>query len=506
MIKTIAVLPDGSTLSSGEAGAVVESFTLTQSVNSGQELTLGSVCAAMAELSVLSPQGLSLKAGDELTLYRTDGESTCKIGVFIAQEPERKSVGRLKITAYDRVTRLDCDLSGWIEELTEWPYTLGQFSQMVCARCGVALKACDLPNGDYQIPKFQAGQVTGRQLMQWIGELSGRFCRADRDGNLEFAWYTPREITITPGGEHYYFQGQLHYGQYQVEPIGKVQLRQNDSDVGTVYPNDPEAVNTYSITANPLLTADSASSLIGIAQTLYEQLHAVSYTPCKVAIATDCTLAAGDIVTVQAADGAVFSMYVMTRIQQGSRDTLEATGSQTRSSTSAVNNRSLQALSGKVLNLKTTVDGLQAENRDAAGKIASLELTVAGISSEVSRQQTEGHSVKTQLTALTQKAEAVELNVQKLTEDGASRVQTQTGFTFDDRGLTICKSSSQMENLLDETGMYVRRSGKTILQANQDGVEAVDVTVRNYLVVGEHARFEDYSSGADTRRTACYWI
>ena len=59
-----------------------------------------------------------------------------------------------------------------------------------------------------------------------------------------------------------------------------------------------------------------------------------------------------------------------------------------------------------------------------------------------------------------------------------------------------------MENLLDNTGMYVRRSGEVILQANAAGVQATDVVVRNYLVVGTHARFEDYPVG----RTACFYL
>jgi hypothetical protein len=45
-----------------------------------------------------------------------------------------------------------------------------------------------------------------------------------------------------------------------------------------------------------------------------------------------------------------------------------------------------------------------------------------------------------------------------------------------------------------------------LLQADRDGVKAVDVSVGNYLIVGDHARFEDYSSADDEKRTACFWI
>ena len=41
-----------------------------------------------------------------------------------------------------------------------------------------------------------------------------------------------------------------------------------------------------------------------------------------------------------------------------------------------------------------------------------------------------------------------------------------------------------------------------MLKADASGVEATDVTVNNYLVIGDHARFENYPTG----RTACFYI
>ena len=49
--------------------------------------------------------------------------------------------------------------------------------------------------------------------------------------------------------------------------------------------------------------------------------------------------------------------------------------------------------------------------------------------------------------------------------------------------------------------MSVRRAGQVLLQADNRGVEAVDVTVRNYLIIGENSRIEDYGAG----RTACFY-
>lgn len=111
-----------------------------------------------------------------------------------------------------------------------------------------------------------------------------------------------------------------------------------------------------------------------------------------------------------------------------------------------------------------------------------------------------------EMTELKQNSGELSLAISKIINEGVSAVKTTTGYTFNSDGLKITKSGQEMENLLDNTGMYVNRSGEPILKANADGVVATDVTVRNYLVVGNHSRFEDYSDGNDDARTGCFWI
>lgn len=101
-------------------------------------------------------------------------------------------------------------------------------------------------------------------------------------------------------------------------------------------------------------------------------------------------------------------------------------------------------------------------------------------------------------------AEGLSIEVQGLKDMGATKVTTRIGYTFDDDGLWIQKPGEEMENKMDNTGMYVARSGEPILTANNDGVIATDVTVRNFLNMGENSRFEDYSDGTDTARTGCF--
>lgn len=493
-------LNNGQILSSGGPGDAIVSLGLTRAVNSEQELTLGSVCAAMAELELLVQESSPIGQGDSFVLYR--GEE--KIGVFTAEKPNWTAAHRVKITAYDNVVKLDTDLSTWLQEKTTWPCTLQELAKEVCEACGLQLLAQDLPNGSFPVTSIPQQAVTGRKLMGWIGQALGRFCYALPDGTVAFGWYEPVGTCIGASNVQeenriFYYQGSLTLSDFQTTPIGKVQIRQDDRDVGTVWPDIGQA-NTYCITGNPLLAAEKAEDLLPIAQSLYTQLKDISYTPCTVSVSADAEILPGQILQVHDAGGRIATVYVMETTVKGSKLTVKCTGASSRDSITLKNNLT-QILNGKLLRLQTDVEGLRAEHVDTAGKTASLSMTVEGIESKVAVQQTELNKTKEILTTLQQDTDSLELQVKTITEQGAQRVVTTTGYSFSDEGLRIQKSGQEMENLLDHTGMYVSRNGQTILQANNRGVEARDVTVDNFLIIGNHARFEDYSGG-----TACFYI
>ena len=139
---------------------------------------------------------------------------------------------------------------------------------------------------------------------------------------------------------------------------------------------------------------------------------------------------------------------------------------------------------------------------DLNGKYASISVDVDGINSQVEKQSGDIDDLKGKASTIQQTAEDVSIQVKNILDKGVDKVTTGTGYTFNNDGLKITKSGEEIENLLDNTGMYVTRSGETILQANNTGVTATDVSVRNYLIIGTHARFEDYGEN----RTACFYL
>lgn len=562
MQKNILVLPGGTEISSGAAGAAIRSLKLTRSVNDGGQLTLGSACAAMAELTLINVEPGHIAAGDELILYTENGGARRKRGVFIAQKPEHTGSHTLKLTAYDRMTLLDKDVTAWLASLTGWPYTLQELAGLVCSECGVTLVPGDIPNGAHPVQKFTAEGVTGRQILRWIGQAAGRFVRADQDGNMEFAWYEPAPLGIGPaaigvaqatyadgcltlraenaeitddvavdtphltltddgaGGavlhvsdellRQYAFAGGLQLADFVTAPIEKVQLRQDDMDVGTVYPDTPGG-NTYTITGNPLLTAETADTLLSVAQTLYEQLKDVRYTPCKLSLPATAGIDAGSIVQVTDTYGNRFTAYIMTAESTGQQLNLTCEGAADRNDTEVTNDRQYTSLSGKVLHLRTDVEGILAENADTTGRLSRVELDLDGIRGQVQSQKTDGENLQTRLTELSQTADTISARVKSIADNGVSKVSTDFGMTIDGSAVTISRSGSNMENKLNEKGMYILRDPSTgnetvMLRADADGVLATDVTVRNYLIVGDFARFEDYTDGTDSKRTACFHI
>lgn len=370
MLRTIIVLPDGSELSSGvDADYAIQNVSITECVNESQELALGSVCANMLDAKIITKRdALNLRAKDEVTVYRVDDTGQrLRAGLFTLEKPTRSSANSLSITAYDRVTWLDKDLSAWLAGLNGWPYSLYTLAGMVCNACGLLLANSSIPNGNHQVQKFSAQGITGRKLMRWIGEAAGRFCRATPDGKIEFAWYEPSGVEITPGGDRFFYQNGLSYEDYQVSPIEKVQIKLTQDDVGVIWPNDTGEKNTYVISGNYLLTTSSTATLQPVAQTIYEQLKGVTYTPCKVQLPAGLDIHAGHTVNVTDRNGKTFTTYVMTKRQAGQRDTLECTGSQRRNSTTVVNNQTLKALSGKMLEIQQSVEGFSVTASEIKG-------------------------------------------------------------------------------------------------------------------------------------------
>lgn len=395
MLQPILTLPSGTELKGGSPGSAMKSLTLHTAVNAGQEFTIGSAFSDYIEAEIWAdPDGsLQITAGDVLTYYRQDdaGNRT-KVGVFYAEKPTRTKRNSYKVTAYDTMSKLDADFSGWLHaNQAQFPKTIWQLVQLACQRAGVTLASSSLPiNGSYSVQAFYADDLTCRQIISWAAEAAGCYAHMNADGKLQFLTYTDKRSTvkITPDGASNstaYYADSLSYEDYTVKAIEKVQIRQSDSDVGVIYPDSTTATNTYAVQGNLLLTTGTEANLKSVVQNLYNVLKNVTYTPCKVSVPSSSGLACGQIVHVKDARGREFDTYLMSATISSGKASFESVGSASRESSSAVNSQSYKNLTGKMLEIKTSVDGLEVKASDLTGKYTDLKATVDGLSSEVKK-------------------------------------------------------------------------------------------------------------------------
>ena len=395
MLQPILTLPSGTELRGGQAGSAVKNLTLHTAVNAGQEFTIGSAYSDYIEAEIWADPGGSLQitAGDALTYYRQDdaGNRT-KVGVFYAEKPTRTKRNSYKVTAYDTMSKLDADFSGWLRaNQAQFPKTIWQLVQLACQRAGVTLASSSLPiNGSYSVQAFYADDLTCRQIISWAAEAAGCYAHMNADGKLQFLTYADKRSTakITPDGASNstaYYADSLSYEDYTVKAIEKVQIRQSDSDVGVIYPDSTTATNTYAVQGNLLLTTGAEANLKSVVQNLYNVLKNVTYTPCKVSVPSSSGLACGQIVHVKDARGREFDTYLMSATISSGKASFESVGSASRESSSAVNSQSYKNLTGKMLEIKTSVDGLEVKASDLTGKYTDLKATVDGLSSEVKK-------------------------------------------------------------------------------------------------------------------------
>ena len=158
------------------------------------------------------------------------------------------------------------------------------------------------------------------------------------------------------------------------------------------------------------------------------------------------------------------------------------------------------------------IDIVASETAANSAAISALQINTESINASVEKVEKASaealEAVNENISTLTQKVEAqvtaeqVTLEIKKELANGSTKVETSTGFTFNEEGLNVSKSGSEMATKITEDGMTVTKNNEKVLQANNEGVKAIDLHAKTYLIVGTNSRFENYGSD----RTGCFWI
>ena len=412
---------------------ISESLTIEENLCASSDLKFGECNSTQFEI-VVADVLLDLTGKEFILTVEVGGYEMAmgvyKVDSFVREQADRR---RKKIVAYDRMLNFDNDVADWYQGLT-FPMTLKQFRDSLCAYVGVTQISVILPLDDMQITKtIDPEQLDGRKVLIAICEINGCFGNFDKIGRLTykflgFSGLFPSE-TLYPSDDLFpsemtnaenlsrYKQSETYYEDFVTSPFNKVQIRQEEGDVGISY---GPGKNCYIIQGNYLVYGKSAEELPSIAATVYEQISMRIYKPSHIVGPALPWVEVGDGIICYTTDD-VIETYCLKRTMkgiQGMMDTYESEGSVEREQSFGLGDQIIQ-LEGKTAIIKKSVEEVSVRVTDLKAETeAQFAITANQILAEVTR-------AKQAEASLSIRADQIALSVTNLANDTNSKfIQT----------------------------------------------------------------------------------
>lgn len=273
-------------------------------VNEEDTLTLGSTVSNRVEVSIMN---LSIPIeGNEFTAYvGLDINGTVEyipLGIFTAQKPE-KDDSLYSFTAFDRMMKTE---KAYFSSLSDNTTTVAVLRE-ICSKLGFTL-ATTLKA--ISIKKIEG--LTYREAISYIAQLHGGYATFNRQGQLEIRYF--KDVSYTVKVDRYFDDLVVQENNFIVNAISCATNEENTLTAGT-------GVASIAI-SNPYMTQSTLDSI-------YNTLKGFTYRPASFSMLGDILLDPGDIITMQAKDGNVYKIPIMSITQEfdgGLTTTIEAVG------------------------------------------------------------------------------------------------------------------------------------------------------------------------------------
>ena len=183
-----------------DADIVQGSLVYNEASQAGDDFTVGGVVASDLRVELVNkPAYAELEfVGATLTcqiglLVDEDTWEWVPLGVFNVDEVG-KTRSRVTIKAVDNLILFDKPYS--LSELS-YPATLAQIFTDLCNVCDVLPESVVFTNSTYVVATKPDSDLTCRDVLGYVAELSGTFARATRAGKIELAWYSASGLALT---------------------------------------------------------------------------------------------------------------------------------------------------------------------------------------------------------------------------------------------------------------------------------------------------------------------
>lgn len=358
--------------------------------------------------------------------------------------------------------------------------TLGSYLQAICDDMVITLATPTFTNSTVVLDgeKYDSS-YTKRDVLTEIAQAAGGTIAIKNDA-LHVLYPAASGVTIDPSNLKSIEIGEL-YG-----PVNSVVLARTPQE-DNIYQRDETATNICEIKIenNQIMDSHREDFISGI----YDALYGLTYYPHDIESFGIGMMDVCDLFTVIDLKGNTYTCMQTSgemEITQGvSERTIGTVPVSTETDYKAAS-KTDRVINKTILRVDKQHQEIQAFVSKTTNEINSL----TGQVEEVTR------SVEQKITP-----EQLQIIINEAIE-GIDSITTSTGYTFGKDGLKVQKSDEEIENLINNKGMYVNRLDDNVLTADAAGVDAINLTARQYLIVGANSRLEDYEGN----RTACFYI
>lgn len=449
--------------------------------------------------------------GDKLKVYMGNNYGLIGNPIFTVDTVSRDTVKKtVTITAFD--TLYEASKHKQNELVVNYPITITEYAETIADFLGLSVNwlgiVTELPyivyDGD-SMPNL-SGTETLRSLLDSIAEATGTFCYINYDNELCFRQLNNYDLTDSES----YIEKKDYFSLTLGEPKTLKEII-SVTDLGDNVSAKSGEGASQAIKNNPFIV--NREDIAEILHNLLPCVEGLVFYPYNIKWRGNPAFEIGDLITIQVNSGEYINIYYLgeTLTFDGGLKAVSEwkEAEQKRENSAPVTiGEKINETVARVDKVNRQIELLASETEINSTKIASLELSTDSIRASVETLEQVKEETSDVIYELSKKVEAamteedVHIAITQELANGVDSVETTTGFTFNEEGLKVSKTGSEMETTITEDGMKVYRSGEEVLTANSDGVKAKDLHAETYLIIGKNSRFEDYG----TNRTGCFWI
>lgn len=422
-----------------------ETMQITESICSDSQISFGNCEASIFKITVANIN-IPLEGKWISVSMVLDGKEdapfifgTYKVSSFKPSADRSKR----ELIAYDAIKDiLDADVTNWYTSL-QFPLSLKSFRNSFFAYIGIEQEDASLVNDNMTVEKtIKSDEISGKLIINAICEINGCFGAMSRQNKFHYIEIALNQFGLYPRNDIYPADDlypvdpsgrkisnnlwiDCEYEDYLVEKIDKLQVRNEENDIGAIVGTGN---NAYVIQDNFLVYGKSNQDLSEIAENAFSIIKNFSkYRPFKATCLGNPCIEVGDIVRITTKNEIIESYIFQREISgiQMLKDRYTADGSRKRVQNLNSRNKDIKQLKGKTNTLVRNVEETKIELKDLDKNLsAKITANAKEISLKVSKNEV--------VSEINQSAEQIQIKASKISLDGAV---VTNGWSIDSAGI-----------------------------------------------------------------------